>query len=252
MTVTHGHGNPNWTKDEIILALDLYFQCKGKIPGPTDERVVRLSKLLRENPFHHAEVRKESFRNPDGVAFKLQNLRNVATGLGLDNTSRMDRQVWEEFGNNPLEVRKLAKRIIAGFHAIGIDGNFIEEESEEDVFHEGRVITELHRRRERSKGLRKNLILKRKTIGILSCDICGIGTYWKNDIDSDGMFECHHVVPLAEGELKATKIEDVALLCANCHRMIHRFIVSSKKWITISTVKEYLETEQRKRITTSG
>jgi len=31
MAVTHGHGNPKWTRDETILALDLYFDCKGHV-----------------------------------------------------------------------------------------------------------------------------------------------------------------------------------------------------------------------------
>ncbi len=33
MAVTKGQGNPNWTRDEIILALDLYFDFEEKIPS---------------------------------------------------------------------------------------------------------------------------------------------------------------------------------------------------------------------------
>jgi hypothetical protein len=29
MAVTQGHGNPNWTRDETILALDLYLKSSG-------------------------------------------------------------------------------------------------------------------------------------------------------------------------------------------------------------------------------
>ena len=80
MAVTHGHGNPKWTRDETILALDLYFDCSGIIPSGSDERVQTLSQLLRALPYHDRASRKETFRNPDGVAFKLQNLRQV-TGI---------------------------------------------------------------------------------------------------------------------------------------------------------------------------
>ncbi len=83
MAVTHGHGNPNWTRDEVILALDLFFDCDGNVPGKSDERVKALSDLLRTFPYHSVAARKASFRNPDGVAFKLQNIRQVATGKGL-------------------------------------------------------------------------------------------------------------------------------------------------------------------------
>lgn len=93
MAVTHGHGNPHWTRDEVILALDLYFDCKGKVPGAADPRVQELSEVLRAFPHHGASARKDSFRNPDGVAFKLQNIRQVATGKGLGNVSKADREV---------------------------------------------------------------------------------------------------------------------------------------------------------------
>ena len=105
MTVTHGHGNPDWTRDEVVLALDLYFGCNGSIPSKSDARVVALSKLLRVFPYHANAARRESFRNPDGVVFKLQNLRQVATGKGLGNVSRTDREVWGELGNNQRRVR---------------------------------------------------------------------------------------------------------------------------------------------------
>ncbi|MCP9491884.1 MAG: HNH endonuclease, partial [Solirubrobacteraceae bacterium MAG38_C4-C5] len=36
-----------------------------------------------------------------------------------------------------------------------------------------------------------------------------------------GFAECHHVRPLNEGG-RETLIEDLAVVCANCHRMIHR------------------------------
>lgn len=80
MARTQGHGNPKWTRDETILALNLYFELGGRIPPGNDSRVQELSELLRRFPYHANASRRESFRNPDGVAFKLQNLRQVATG----------------------------------------------------------------------------------------------------------------------------------------------------------------------------
>ncbi|WP_279635939.1 HNH endonuclease [Kitasatospora cheerisanensis] len=34
--------------------------------------------------------------------------------------------------------------------------------------------------------------------------------------------ECHHVVPLHVAGEGRTGLADLALICANCHRMIHR------------------------------
>jgi hypothetical protein len=39
-----------------------------------------------------------------------------------------------------------------------------------------------------------------------------------------GYIECHHIDPLSgrDGRSKPTTIADVTVLCANCHRMVHR------------------------------
>lgn len=80
MAITQGHGNPKWTRDETIIALELYLESPESIPSASDERVIEVSGLLRSMSFHDKAARKPSFRNPDGVSFKLQNIRQVATG----------------------------------------------------------------------------------------------------------------------------------------------------------------------------
>lgn len=39
----------------------------------------------------------------------------------------------------------------------------------------------------------------------------------------EGLIECHHIVPISgrAPASKITKIEDLAVVCANCHRMLH-------------------------------
>jgi 5-methylcytosine-specific restriction protein A len=38
-----------------------------------------------------------------------------------------------------------------------------------------------------------------------------------------GFAECHHLVPLAElPGVRRTRLTDLAIVCANCHRMLHR------------------------------
>lgn len=111
MARTQGHGNPKWTREETILALDLYFDSKGSLPSTNDPSVVSLSKFLVNLPIHSRSVRKSSFRNPAGVAFKLQNIHQAATGEGLDHLSAMDQEVWGELGKQRGEVAKLADAI---------------------------------------------------------------------------------------------------------------------------------------------
>lgn len=234
MAITSGHGNPKWTREEVILALELYFECGDRIPSATDQRVVALSELLRVFPHHSEAARKESFRNPDGVAFKLQNLRQVATGRGLGNVSQTDRAVWDELGSSPSKVKELSALIRAGINALY---EVRENEPEYEVFAEGRVVTETHLRRERNPKLRARLIERRSKDKGLSCDICGKtpGTVPSNLAES--IYEAHHVVPLAAGDERTTKLSDMALLCACCHRLVHKAIASQGRWLSLAEAR---------------
>jgi len=50
-----------------------------------------------------------------------------------------------------------------------------------------------------------------------------------------GFIEAHHVFPISQlTEETDTKIEDLALVCSNCHRMLHR----KRLWLTIEKLKE--------------
>lgn len=240
MAVTSGQGNPKWTKDETILALDLYFYFDGKIPDSTHKQILELSTLLRQMPLHPLEIRKDSFRNPDGVAFKLQNIRQVATGKGLDNTSQMDKSVWAEFGTSPELVKELANRIKKGISIIGSHSEVDSDIDDDEAFQEGKIITALHKKRDRAPGIRRKMIKERKKNGALSCDICGTKSNWTPLGSEECIFECHHIVPLSEGEVRNTIISDMSLLCASCHRGIHSFIVKSKIWITPQDIKNKL------------
>ncbi|MDE3738585.1 HNH endonuclease [Pseudomonas resinovorans] len=236
MAVTKGHGNPNWTREEVILALDLYHACGGQIPGPTDDRVRELSAVLRAFPYHSHAARQDSFRNPDGVAFKLQNLRSVATGVGLKNTSKVDREVWDEFGDDPArthEFGNLIRQSIAVLDEIPLP-------EDEEEFSEGKAATKAHIRRERSRKLRKETIALRLKQGGLSCDLCSTDGNKIDPAMRESIFECHHVIPLSViGETK-TKVQDMALLCASCHRLLHRAIAMRKQWLSIEEAKGFL------------
>ena len=48
--------------------------------------------------------------------------------------------------------------------------------------------------------------------------------------------ECHHKIHLSTGE-RLTQIGDLALVCSNCHRMLHR----KRPWLTIYNLKDLLK-----------
>lgn len=239
MARTHGHGNPKWTRDETILALSLYFECGRTIPSSDDARVKDLSVLLRSLPYHALASKRESFRNPDGVAFKLQNLRQVATGKGLGNVSATDRQVWTEFGSRPQKVKAAAELIRQGLRLSQTQGDAPDDDDEEE-FTEGRVLTEVHKKRERDRRIRKKLISARRKSGRLCCEMCQRPSTAADAALEDATFEAHHIVPVARAMERKTRLSDMALLCANCHRLLHRSISLSKRWLDIGQGRDYL------------
>jgi 5-methylcytosine-specific restriction protein A len=243
MAKTHGHGNPDWTRDETILALALYFESGTILPSRTDSRVRELSELLRNLPYHAGASKKPSFRNPDGVAFKLQNLHNVATGKGLANVSEMDRKIWSEFGKRPQETKALANLIRLGVsEAIaGMD----DRDTDDTEFYEGRILTALHKRKERNPRLRKKLLTVRKHQGRLVCELCSCPPRLNQVPFADAIFEAHHTLPLSVGAERVTKIADLCLLCANCHRLIHRAISVQKEWLTVDQCRSLLMNPSR-------
>lgn len=65
--------NPKWTRDELILALDLYFRCDPLKTNKSDPEIIALSDLLNSLPIHPQKAEFEKFRNPNGVYMKLCN-----------------------------------------------------------------------------------------------------------------------------------------------------------------------------------
>ena len=57
-----------------------------------------------------------------------------------------------------------------------------------------------------------------------TCECCAFNFENVYGEFAKGYIECHHLDPLSKraGKNRLTTEDDVALLCANCHRMVHR------------------------------
>ncbi|MEW1722577.1 HNH endonuclease [Streptomyces sp. NPDC093109] len=218
--------SPDWTRDEIILACALAMANGWKRLEFDDPRVIELSALLQTMPIHPEELRNELFRNPNGVARKTVDItsRHPDYRGKPTNGNALDVEVMNDFLARPAEMAEVAQRIRRGLTAGEFQQLHPEAEEEDDYSApEGRLLLRRHRSRERNKGLRKKKIasvLKRG--GQLACEACGFDFEALYGDRGAGYIECHHVVPLHEAGEGRTKLSDLALICANCHRMIHR------------------------------
>jgi 5-methylcytosine-specific restriction protein A len=101
---------------------------------------------------------------------------------------------------------------------------------------EGALREKRHRYRERDGGLPR---LKKRSVlneqGRLQCEVCGFDFHEAYGDLGKGFLECHHKIPLHElTDEVVTNLDDLALLCANCHRMVH----ASVPWLTLEQLRE--------------
>jgi 5-methylcytosine-specific restriction protein A len=60
-----------------------------------------------------------------------------------------------------------------------------------------------------------------KSTGRLACEACDLDFGERYGRRGEGFIECHHTQPLAESGETVTRLDDLMLLCSNCHRMVH-------------------------------
>lgn len=93
--------NPNWSRDETILLMDLYLSAPRAEKAHPE--VIALSIVLRAIGRRDGRAVLPSFRNPAGIAMRLRNFANqdpeasAGGNAGLRKGGVIDRTVWEEF-----------------------------------------------------------------------------------------------------------------------------------------------------------
>jgi 5-methylcytosine-specific restriction protein A len=227
--------NPPWTRDELILALDLYFHVNPSHTSADNPKVIELSEILRALPTGATARDPRTFRNPASVYMKLCNFLALDPsygGAGLRRGSRADREIWEEFSDRRELLEETAKAIKANIGVIPSSG--IEGEEEAEAL-EGRALVRVHLTRERDRSIvktKKARFLRKN--GALYCEVCGFDFAARYGPIGEGYIECHHILPLSSlRPRRPTRLEDLVLVCANCHRMLHR----GKPWPTIEQLR---------------
>jgi len=233
--------NPDWTRDELILALDMYFRHPPLKISQSHPDIICLSKLLNALSIHINPPDKRTFRNPNGVYMKLCNFLRLDPeykGKGLVAGAGADEIVWDTFSSNRKALVETAEAIRLNASMHSLEALTIPAVPEEEEFPEGRLLFRAHIARERSLKLVKRAKDRAMQLyGRLSCEACGFefrsqyGELGKNYI------ECHHAIPISQlTPSSQTRLKDIALLCSNCHRMIHR----RRPWLAVGELKKLL------------
>ena len=106
--------NPKWAREELILALDLYFRCNPVHTSVSNPEVIELSRILNLLTIHQNKPDASKFRNPNGVYMKLCNFLRFDpgyTGSGLKAGGQQEESIWKEFASNQMRLRAEATKI---------------------------------------------------------------------------------------------------------------------------------------------
>lgn len=110
---------------------------------------------------------------------------------------------------------------------------------DDEGFAEGKKKLRTHICRERNyKVIKEAKDRYKKNNGKLICQICNFDfEQIYGEIGKD-FIEGHHIVPVSElNEGDKTKVEDIVLVCSNCHKMLHR----KRPWLKPDQLKDILK-----------
>lgn len=115
--------NPDWTRDELILATEFYLRHAPSIPGKTTRALIDLSSEIRASATMQGLQGNDTFRNPNGVYMKLMELRKYddayeGVGLGHERLRDIELEVWtlpeEELLVEARAIRKRIQKFLEG------------------------------------------------------------------------------------------------------------------------------------------
>lgn len=113
--------NPPWSREELILALDLYLRSRRSPFGKDSEEVKKLSELLGRMARTLGRTQDDTFRNPAGVYMKMMNFRRwdpdyVSGGkVGLERGNKQEEPLWYEFADDPSALASAVANIHARY-----------------------------------------------------------------------------------------------------------------------------------------
>ncbi|MER7045736.1 HNH endonuclease [Streptomyces jumonjinensis] len=236
--------SPAWSRDELVLACALVVKNGWRELREGDQAVQELSELLRSLPLH------------DGIAQELPQYRSVGsvshktTDLATNHPSytgkptkggSLDKAVIADFIAREAEMLAAAQAIEEGVSSgelVRLSPQPDEVDEDGTTASEGRLLARWALSRERDPKLRRRKLAQvRKSGTPLQCEVCAFHFERTYGELGQGYIEVHHVLPLHISGPRETKLADLALLCANCHRMCHKSHRGAS-WRTPADVRE--------------
>ncbi|MEU6564369.1 HNH endonuclease [Nocardia nova] len=242
-------GKMDWKTEEQILACDLLYQDRWRPVRESDRRVAELSRLLRSQWPYASSI--PEYRSTNSVHRKTEDLRTSHPDYrgAATRGGKLSERIAAAFAEEPERMHVLAEQLRADGE-LGLSLQYEADEEREDIPDaetmsadelaaavEGKAIRRMVRVYERNPKLRRSKIAQsRKQRGNIACEACEFDFEVSYPGVGDGYVQVHHAVPLHTTGAVQTTLDDLVLLCANCHQMIHQ----PAKWLTIEELRAIL------------
>lgn len=181
-----------------------HWKYKNKVCNYVD---IQLEQIIDPEKEDNSILNMEMLKERVSDKLRIWNPQQSGTEIP-NNIALILEHVWKEFRPIGQTLPDDAARDIEGYRA------------EENAGTEGGKKKRLVNYYERKPALRMKAIEHYGTV----CKVCGfdfMATYGER---GKGYIDVHHLVPISrlKKETKVNPITDMTVLCANCHRMIHR------------------------------
>lgn len=184
-----------------------------------------------------AEPKVAVYTTPNKLSFYKPQYGKVCS-IGLLNENKTEEEIQREVWNH-----------FDGFTNLNLAAHLANDEVQEDSYEdfearEGAesLIFKQHLSRERNKlivGIAKERALQ-KGNGKILCECCSFDFFKQYGDIGYSFIECHHGLSISTGGERITRIEDLHMVCSNCHRMLHRKQVKTGNYHTVKTLQKIL------------
>ena len=203
------------------------------LPGDkrTDYQYGRLVKVIaKSNNQNYIPVQTTLWKRlkyggiTQGNACRIVHIKNVG------NIDELLLDIWQRFNEYFTEAEKQSQITTS---AIITE---IESTNPDITVTEGELKLVSHYVKERNQkivGQKKRDAIKNNC---LKCEVCTFSfpaTYGATFI------ECHHITPISQTSVRETTLEDLSLVCSNCHRMLH--IKFQGEYLSIKELQERIQ-----------
>lgn len=216
----------SFTRDEVILALDVFYSSENGRVSADSVEIKELSLLLNRLPIHPIENRRADFRSPTGIVAQLMRFRSSCLiGKNGQNIGKLFFDIAFEYEDRLHDLHSVAKAIRRNENVFtSLFGAHLED----DGFPEGILLGHLHRIIEQRDG--EKLAINDH------CEVCNSrpALCYHN---AGQLLQSHLIVaPTLMDYLKKYRADSFLTVCPTCHTALHRY----RPWLTKENCEDVL------------